>query len=635
MLARIVKDENNNLTWERLTSSVVGSTPLGAVYAIWSNTVPDGFLPCNGSRFDRTQYPFLYNMLGTDYLPDLRECTLVGIGENSTDTLSTHDIYTLGQFKDFATAGFSSAKTAGYTISGNSVILNSTVNASNRKLVTQYVADADATDLQNLQTSSDTVTRMRSKGVNYIIKAIPGNEVGDYNYVIDQMEAQLALKVGLDYVNALPVGTYIENNIYGYDGHYYIGDHEHATLTELANLSDLEGELSENYKVVDIDALYDGAIIKYNETADKLSVIPDTNAAAGKVLKVASRSDSTQLTYYYTLDNTTYYNADLQNVVLPSETPSQSHVLVDTNVYLLIDTWYKHNGIDYYTVTAFTSSGATLGTVVTDSAIIDALNYYSGPTSLYANEYSKEKVSLTYNWDSVSLESLSDTAVCNANTCNGDLLSYNTTSCKWEATDKVPVTGSMSCNPTLAAIDCDGKTTNTSIGVGNQSITLDDGVHCPTTLTSTGVGAESVNIQSDYNLSVSNTGLNGSNSCGCFKLDSDGLFKVCNSETGNNWRSVTDIPTGDKIESVGNVACSSVKTSVDNTLDTSKVEIEATDVSIVGNTDITGNLNVSGNTTTCNSTVCGNLTVCGQLNLNQCTCWTINPTTWCVSYTYV
>lgn len=239
MIARIKKDSQDNLTWERLTSAVVGSTPLGAVYGIWSNTVPEGFLPCNGAQFDKTQYPFLYNMLGTDYLPDLRECTLVGIGENSTDTLSTHDIYTLGQFKDFATAGFSAAKTAGYTISGNSVILNSTVNPANRKLVTQYVADADATDLQNLQTSSDIVTRMRSKGINYIIKAIPGNEVGDYNYVIDQMEAQLALKISLDYVNALPTGSDIESNIYGYNGHYYIGDSEHATLTQLANASDL------------------------------------------------------------------------------------------------------------------------------------------------------------------------------------------------------------------------------------------------------------------------------------------------------------------------------------------------------------------------------------------------------------
>ena len=245
MLARIKKDSQNNLTWERLTSTVVGSTPLGAVYGIYSNSVPDGFLPCNGVAFDRTQYPFLYNMLGDNHTPDLRECTLVGIGENSTDVTALHDIYTLGQYKDFATAGSGEVKTAGYTVSGNNVTLNTTVNAANRKLVTQYIADADATDLQTLDIGGDSVTRMRSKGINYIIKAIPGNEIGDYNYVIDQMEAQLALKVSLDYVNALPTGDAIENNLYGYNGHYYVGyrdetDPENDSfLTELVNQDDL------------------------------------------------------------------------------------------------------------------------------------------------------------------------------------------------------------------------------------------------------------------------------------------------------------------------------------------------------------------------------------------------------------
>lgn len=245
MLARIKKDSQNNLTWERLTSTVVGSTPLGAVYGIYSNTVPDGFLPCNGVAFDRTQYPFLYNMLGDNHTPDLRECTLVGIGENTNDVTALHDIYTLGQYKDFATAGSGEVKTAGYSVSGNNVTLNTTVNAANRKLVTQYIADADATDLQTLDIGGDSVTRMRSKGINYIIKAIPGNEIGDYNYVIDQMEAQLALKVSLDYVNALPTGDAIDNNIYGYNGHYYVGYRDETDpandsyLTELVNQDDL------------------------------------------------------------------------------------------------------------------------------------------------------------------------------------------------------------------------------------------------------------------------------------------------------------------------------------------------------------------------------------------------------------
>lgn len=248
MLARIVRDtDTQQLTWQRITgdAGTAGATPLGSVLAYFGTTVPEGFLPCNGATYDVTQYPELYAFLNSSTLPDLRECALVGIGENSTDTLGTHDIFTLGQFKDFATAGFSSAKTAGYTISGNSVILNSTVNASNRKLVTQYVADADATDLQNLQTSSDTVTRTRSKGVNWIIKAIPGMETTDVTDAIEAINEKLAKALVTKDVLTLPTGAGIEGYIYHYQGHYYVPhiDEESPTqsyLTELANLSDIQ-----------------------------------------------------------------------------------------------------------------------------------------------------------------------------------------------------------------------------------------------------------------------------------------------------------------------------------------------------------------------------------------------------------
>lgn len=248
MLARIVRDaDTHNLTWQRISgdAGAAGATPLGSVLAYFGTTVPEGFLPCNGATYDVTQYPELYAFLNSSTLPDLRECALVGIGENSTDTLGTHDIFTLGQFKDFATAGFSSAKTAGYTISGNSVILNSTVNASNRKLVTQYVADADATDLQNLQTSSDTVTRMRSKGVNWIIKAIPGMETTDVTDAIEAINEKLAKALVTKDVLTLPTGTDIGGYLYHYQGHYYVPhiDEESPTqsyLTELANLSDIQ-----------------------------------------------------------------------------------------------------------------------------------------------------------------------------------------------------------------------------------------------------------------------------------------------------------------------------------------------------------------------------------------------------------
>ena len=54
MLARAVRDsETQQLTWQRITGDggAAGATPLGAILAIFSNTVPEGFLPCNGGRY--------------------------------------------------------------------------------------------------------------------------------------------------------------------------------------------------------------------------------------------------------------------------------------------------------------------------------------------------------------------------------------------------------------------------------------------------------------------------------------------------------------------------------------------------------------------------------------------------------
>lgn len=73
--------------------------------------VPDNFLACDGQALPREgTYAKLFQVIGIKYgsgdgittfnVPDLRECTLVGAGENTHATIATHDTYTLGQFKD-------------------------------------------------------------------------------------------------------------------------------------------------------------------------------------------------------------------------------------------------------------------------------------------------------------------------------------------------------------------------------------------------------------------------------------------------------------------------------------------------------------------------------------------------------
>ena len=98
MLGRVVV-ENGVKKIVPLTADCGSGNPVGTVIAVYSNKVPNSYLPCNGVAFDTAQFPVLYALLGDDHTPDLRECTLVGIGQ-SDRTMGAHDVYTVGQFKD-------------------------------------------------------------------------------------------------------------------------------------------------------------------------------------------------------------------------------------------------------------------------------------------------------------------------------------------------------------------------------------------------------------------------------------------------------------------------------------------------------------------------------------------------------
>ena len=64
-------------------------TPTGAVFWLASETIPEGFLLCDGSSVSRSQYPALFAVIGTKFgsdddatfkLPDLRAAFIRGAG---------------------------------------------------------------------------------------------------------------------------------------------------------------------------------------------------------------------------------------------------------------------------------------------------------------------------------------------------------------------------------------------------------------------------------------------------------------------------------------------------------------------------------------------------------------------------
>lgn len=53
--------------------------PIGSIQPFMGTTIPDGWMLCDGTLFSSTQYPQLFSVLGSTYLPDLRGVFLRGL----------------------------------------------------------------------------------------------------------------------------------------------------------------------------------------------------------------------------------------------------------------------------------------------------------------------------------------------------------------------------------------------------------------------------------------------------------------------------------------------------------------------------------------------------------------------------
>lgn len=86
------------------------NAPIGAIYPYGGSSAPSGYLMCDGSAVSRTDYSALFAVIGTSFgagdgsttfnVPDLRESVPVGASQSTRSDIATHDVYTIGQFKD-------------------------------------------------------------------------------------------------------------------------------------------------------------------------------------------------------------------------------------------------------------------------------------------------------------------------------------------------------------------------------------------------------------------------------------------------------------------------------------------------------------------------------------------------------
>ena len=96
----IIKEINGQKKIIPLTTDAGTGAPVGTLIQQYKKVPMSGYLYCDGSTFDENAYPALYMYLGTNVLPDYRECVMVGAEQNTTDTIEAHDVYGEGEFKD-------------------------------------------------------------------------------------------------------------------------------------------------------------------------------------------------------------------------------------------------------------------------------------------------------------------------------------------------------------------------------------------------------------------------------------------------------------------------------------------------------------------------------------------------------
>ena len=167
----------------------IGNEEVGTVKAKATNETPYGWLPCDGRSVLRADYPDLFEKFNTQTydgtntllsrygsadathfnLPDYREVALVGSGTNGTDSIATHDAYSLGAFKDDQIQTHQHYINNAITQSGQPGQQATTLQMGAESGAFQ-VLYADA--MPAGQGRNGSTTRGKRKGINYLIKVL-------------------------------------------------------------------------------------------------------------------------------------------------------------------------------------------------------------------------------------------------------------------------------------------------------------------------------------------------------------------------------------------------------------------------------------------------------------------------------
>lgn len=177
----IIKEINGQKKIVPLTTDTGTGAAVGTLISQYKKVPMSGYLYCDGSTFDQNAYPALYMYLGTNVLPDYRECVMVGAEQNTTDTIATHDVYGEGEFKDDQLQNHHHGEPVG---------------TSNTSGVSKGFVAMDWTDTGSSYLASDgrtgTTTHGKQKAVYVYIKATSGLAENQQENVLNDIKEYLA-----------------------------------------------------------------------------------------------------------------------------------------------------------------------------------------------------------------------------------------------------------------------------------------------------------------------------------------------------------------------------------------------------------------------------------------------------------
>ena len=216
----------NNGQWEEITIKALDSMPIGSIILFAGETIPNGWLICDGRTLYDEEYPDLHNVLGgtglSFNLPNFKGRVAVGYDSTDTDFNAvgkTGGSKSLPEHAHFIEGNFLKANHSGagdyYTGENQRFLLagNRTDNTSEGTGNQGFIANS------NLQSRVGTTTAGSGNSgnlqpyltVNYIIKAL--NTTPTMASVVNQRNASTEDTYSCDYVNK--IGYHLEYTMLG------------------------------------------------------------------------------------------------------------------------------------------------------------------------------------------------------------------------------------------------------------------------------------------------------------------------------------------------------------------------------------------------------------------------------------